>query len=218
MLSFGMAIRRDDLKTTGVLLAGGSATRLGGVDKGLLDLSGQSLLSRAIARIAPQCNELILSANGEAARFSSFSIAVIADTVFGRPGPLGGVLAALDYVALRNDAEWLVSAPVDCPFLPRDLVRHLHRACQSEQTKVAVARSAGVVHPIVALWHVSLRADLRFALIGEDVRKARSFVARHRHAIVDWPDQPIDPFFNVNTRDDLKRAGQIAASGDSNKV
>lgn len=207
-----MATQHGYPTTTGVLLAGGSATRLGGGDKGLMQIGGKSLLRRVIECLGPQCNDLVLNANGDAERFSSFGLAVIADTLPGQPGPLGGILAALDHVALHSNTEWLLSAPADCPFLPCDLASHLHHACRSEQTKVAVAQSARNIHAIIALWHVSLRADLYHALVGEGMRKARSFVSRHRYAVVDWPNQPVDPFFNVNTSDDLNKAAQIVAA------
>ena len=197
--------------TLGVLLAGGAAKRLGGGDKGLRPIAGTSLLVRVLDRLAPQCDRVILSANGEAARFASFGLEVVADDVLGNPGPLGGVLAALDHLALRADAEWLLSAPTDCPFLPTDLVARLHSA--RGDAKIVVASSNGQTHPVVALWHISLRADLYHALVGEDVRKAGAFVGRHPHTVVDWPVHGFDPFFNVNTAGNLAQAEQIVISG-----
>jgi molybdopterin-guanine dinucleotide biosynthesis protein A len=198
-------------RTVGVLLAGGAAKRLGGGDKGLRAIAGTTLLARTVNRVAPQCDDLLLSANGDAARFAAFGILVLPDEVAGNPGPLGGILAALDHLAARADAEWLLSVPVDCPFLPSDLVERLHEA--RGETKIVVVRSDEQIHPVIALWHVSLRADLYHALVGEDVRKAGAFVARHPHAIVDWPVTGVDPFFNVNTPDDLVEAERFVARG-----
>lgn len=193
--------------TVGLLLAGGAAKRMGGGDKGLRDIAGRTLLARAADRLAPQCERLLLNANGDPARFAGLSLEVIADGILQQPGPLGGILAGLDRLADENSAEWLLTAPADCPFLPRDLAERLHDARGS--ATIAIARSSGHVHPIIGLWHVSLRSDLYHALAAEDVRKAAAFVARHPHVIVDWPSTPADPFFNVNTPDDLAEAQRL---------
>jgi len=137
-----------------------------------------------IARVAPRCEELILNANGDPARFASFGLPVVADTVKNFPGPLAGILAALDWVAAsRPDVEFVLSAAADCPFLPRDLVARLHRARAEQNAQLAVAASAGQSHPVIALWSVALREELRHALVAEDVRKIDRWTARYRFAI-----------------------------------
>ena len=199
-------------KTIGVLLAGGLARRMGGGDKSLAMLGGEPLLARAIARIAPQCAQLILNANGDPARFKTFGLPVVADTVPGFAGPLAGVLAALEWVAAnRRDVAWILSAPTDCPFLPRDLTERLHHARRDENAELAVAASGGRAHPVVALWPVALREDLRHALTVEKVHKVGGFTERFSLATVDWPTEPVDPFFNVNTADDLAVAERLAS-------
>jgi molybdopterin-guanine dinucleotide biosynthesis protein A len=102
--------------------------------------------------------------------------------------------------------------PGDCPFLPDDLVERLHQARRQKGASVplACARSGDWRHPVVGLWPLALRADLRKALVDEDLRKIEVWTARHGVAIADWPDQPIDPFFNVNTPEDAERASRIA--------
>ena len=117
-----------------VLLAGGLARRMGGGDKPMRRIGGRTILERVIARLKPQCGELILNANGDPARFAEFGLPVIADTVKDFPGPLAGILAALDWTAAhRPDLPFILSAAADCPFLPRDLVARLDRA-RSETT------------------------------------------------------------------------------------
>jgi molybdopterin-guanine dinucleotide biosynthesis protein A len=198
-------------KTIGVLLAGGLARRMGGGDKSLAMLGGEPLLARAISRLAPQCDELILNANGDPARFKAFGLTVVADTVPGFAGPLAGVLAALDWTAAnRSEVEWVISAPTDCPFLPHDLSARLHRARQDEHAQLAVAASGGRSHPVVALWPVSLRDEIRHALTVEDERKVDRYTARYALATVSWPTDPVDPFFNVNSADDLAAAERLA--------
>jgi molybdopterin-guanine dinucleotide biosynthesis protein A len=198
-------------KMVGVLLAGGLARRMGGGDKPMRPIGGRVILERVITRLKPQCGELILNANGDPARFAGFELPVIADNVQNFPGPLAGILAALDWTAVhRPGASLLFSAAADCPFLPRDLVARLHEALLSENARLAVAASGGRTHPVIALWRVDLRDELRHALVQEDVRSVERWSARYQRAIVSWPTEPLDPFFNANTIDDIAEADRLA--------
>lgn len=196
--------------TLGAILAGGRATRLGGGDKPLRTIGGRSILERVAARLKPQCTALLLNANGDPARFAGLALPVVADTVPGQPGPLGGVLAALDWCTTNHpDIGWLLSAPGDCPFLPDNLAARLYAAAQAHRAPLAIAASNGRSHPVIGLWSLTLREPLRHALTAEDMRKAHDFVARHSAAVVAWPATPLDPFFNVNTADDLAEAERL---------
>jgi len=197
--------------TPGVLLAGGLARRMGGGDKPMRQIGGRTILERVIARLRPQCDTLVLNANGDPARFVSFGLPVIADSVANFPGPLAGILAGLDWAAEnRPDAEWVLSAAADCPFLPRDLVARLQRARIEQNAELAVAASGGQSHPVIGLWSVGLREELRHALVKEDIRKIDRWTARYPLATVTWPTEPVDPFFNANTVNDLAEAARLA--------
>lgn len=197
--------------TPGVLLAGGLARRMGGGDKPMRLIAGRTILERVITRLEPQCDGLVLNANGDPSRFAAFGLPVIADTVKDFPGPLAGVLAALDWTAAnRPGVEFILSAAADCPFLPRDLVARLHRARLEQDAQLAVAASAGQSHPVIGLWNVALRDELRHALVAEDVRKIDRWTARYRLATVTWPTDQLDPFFNANTMDDIAEADRLA--------
>jgi molybdopterin-guanine dinucleotide biosynthesis protein A len=201
----------DAPATPGVLLAGGLARRMGGGDKPMRTIGGRSILDRVIARLAPQCDGLILNANGDPARFAAFGLPVIADTVQDFPGPLAGILAALDWTAAnRPDVGWILSAAADCPFLPRDLVARLQQARIEQDAQLVVAASAGQTHPVIGLWSVALRKELRHALVVEDIRKIDRWTARYRLATVTWSVEPLDPFFNANTMDDIAEAERLA--------
>jgi molybdopterin-guanine dinucleotide biosynthesis protein A len=205
------ATSSDAPPTPGVLLAGGLARRMGGGDKPMRSIGGRTILDRVIARLAPQCDGLILNANGDPARFAAFGLPVIADTVQNFPGPLAGILAALDWTAAnRPDVGWVLSAAADCPFLPRDLLAHLHQARIAQDAQLAVAASAGRTHPVIGLWSVGLREELRHALVKEDIRKIDRWTARYKLATVTWPAEPLDPFFNANTMDDIAEAERLA--------
>jgi molybdopterin-guanine dinucleotide biosynthesis protein A len=195
----------------GVVLAGGLARRMGGGDKPLREIGGQTILARVIARLKPQCEGLLLNANGDPLRFASFGLPVIADGVNDYPGPLAGILAGLDWVAAnRLGAQWILTAPGDCPFLPRDLTVRLRQAVSAEGAELAVAASDGRSHPVIGLWNLTLRDALREALVVEGLHKVESWTGRFRVATVAWPAEPVDPFFNANTVEDLAKAERLA--------
>jgi molybdopterin-guanine dinucleotide biosynthesis protein A len=196
----------------GLVLAGGLARRMGGGDKARIRVGGVTILQRVLERIKPQCAAVILNANGDPARFADAGLTVVPDSVPGFAGPLAGILAGLDWMAAhRPDIADMASVPGDCPFLPTDLVARLAAARATAGTPLACARSGDWRHPVVGLWPVSLREDLRHALVEEDLRKIEIWTARHGIVTVDWPVEPIDPFFNVNTPEDAARAEQMAA-------
>ena len=198
--------------TLGVILAGGLARRMGGGDKPMRRIGGRTILEHVIERLVPQCDGLVLNANGDPVRFAPFGLPVVPDTVEDYPGPLAGVLAALDWTAAnRPGVEWAVSVAGDCPFLPRDLVDRLHRARMAQDAQLAVAASGDQTHPVIGLWRVALRDELRHALVEEDIRKIDRWTARYRLATVSWPAEPVDPFFNANTVEDLAEAERLAA-------
>lgn len=197
----------------GVLLAGGLSRRMGGGDKCLLSLAGRSILDHVIARARPQVEVLILNANGNPARFAGFRLPVVSDVVPGFAGPLAGVLSAMEWLrGERPDYPWLASFATDTPFLPADLVARLLSAVMSEGADLSCASSAGIVHPVFALWPVRLAGDLRRALMDEGVRKVDAWTARYNRAVVDWPADPVDPFFNANAPEDLSRAERLIAA------
>jgi molybdopterin-guanine dinucleotide biosynthesis protein A len=198
--------------TLGLVLAGGLARRMGGGDKPRTMIGGQTILARVIERLKPQCTRLILNANGDPARFADTKLPVIPDNVPDFAGPLAGVLAGLDWAAANAPGiEYIASVPGDCPFLPRDLVSRLHEVRLAENKPLACARSGEWRHPVVALWRVSLRDDLRRALVEEGLRKIEIWTTRHGIALADWPAEPVDPFFNVNTPEDAAAAERLAA-------
>ena len=204
---------RMTVLTHGLVLAGGLARRMGGGDKALIRIGNETILQRTLARLKPQTRGIVLNANGDPARFKAFGLPVVADSVPDFAGPLAGILAGLDWVAAnRPEVEWVASVPGDCPFLPRDLVARLHEARIAENKPLACAHSGDWRHPVVGLWPVGLREDLRHAITVEDLRKIEVWTARHGVALADWPTEPIDPFFNVNTPEDVERATALSLS------
>ena len=201
----------DNAATLGVILAGGHARRMGGGDKTMRTIAGRPILNHVIERLEPQCARLILNANGDPARFAAFGLPVIADDVPDFAGPMAGVLAALDWTALRHPTiEWVVSVAADCPFLPRDLVSRMQAERATVDAELAVAASGDQSHPVIGLWKVSLRDELRHALVVEDCRKIARWTARYKLVTAQWPLAPVDPFFNANTPLDVAEAETLA--------
>ncbi|HYM74302.1 MAG TPA: molybdenum cofactor guanylyltransferase MobA [Stellaceae bacterium] len=204
------------MNIVGVLLAGGLARRMGGGDKPLRTIGGRTILELVIERLRPQVAALVLNANGDPARFAAYGLPVVSDSVPGNPGPLAGVLAGLDWAAEhRPDCPTIVSVATDAPFLPADLVARMAAQVRAESADLACAASGGQAHPVIGLWPVRLRDDLRRALIDEGIRKVDVWTARYRLATVAFADRPVDPFFNANRPEDLDRAAALVAATET---
>lgn len=193
-----------------VILAGGLARRMGGGDKPLKTIAGKTILDRVIDCVRPQASAMALNANGDPARFAQWKLPIVADSIEGFAGPLAGVLAGMDWAA-RNapHAAFILSVAADCPFLPNDLVAKLESAREAADADICVAYSGDQAHPVIALWRIALREDLRRALVDENMRKIDRWTARYKMARADWSAEPIDPFFNANTPEDIAQAERL---------
>jgi molybdenum cofactor guanylyltransferase len=201
---------------TGVLLAGGQSRRMGGGDKGLLQLDGKSMLQHVAERLAPQVSALVLNANGDPGRVAGLGLPVVADPVAGYVGPLAGVLAGMRWsLAHAPEHAFIVTAAGDAPLLPRNLVAKLLAAVEGGGGRIALARSNGALHPVIGLWPVALAADLAEQLRG-GVRKVLDWTDRHGTLGVDFANEridggEIDPFFNANTPQEFKQLRGLLA-------
>jgi len=187
--------------TFGVVLAGGLARRMGGGDKPLRLLGTRPMLDHVIGRISPQCGSLAINANGAPERFAAFGLPVLPDTIADHPGPLAGILAAME----ASPLPWIVTVPGDSPFLPLDLVARLHAAREGAGTPMACAASGGYTHPPIALWPRDLAPALRSAIAAGE-RKIDRWTGQFGVATAQWPCTPYDPFFNANTPEELAEA------------
>lgn len=212
----------------GVILAGGLGRRIGG-DKALIPLNGQPLIAHVRDRLAPQVAALVVNANGDAARLGFLGLPVIADSVPDHPGPLAGVLAGLEHAAAHGYGA-IITVPTDCPFLPVDLAARLAAAIPPDSPSdgpsdglsdgppaIICAASGGRRHPVAALWPVAVAADLRTALVDEGVRRMERAMDRHPVVTVAFADTSPDPFFNINTADDLLTAARWGANHTANR-
>lgn len=194
----------------GLILAGGQARRMGGGDKCLLPLAGKSLLQRTIERAQPQVDHLLLNANGNSLRFARSKLPVIPDLVDGNKGPLAGIHAGLRWIREANpNIEWMVSFASDSPFFPTTMVEDFLKAVQNG-THIVLAQSHQQLHPTFALWHLSLISKIETVLDMEKIPGLQEFVQTQKFVAVDFPLTQYDPFFNINTPQDLFAAEKIA--------
>ena len=201
------------VRPLGVILAGGLARRMGGGDKSLLSLGASSrVLDQVIARLGAQVDQMVLNANGDPARFDEFGLPVVADSLDGFLGPLAGVLAGLDY-AVEHGFDHIVSVAADTPFFPTNLVSALETASKHMDVPIALAATKieggkTVRHPTFGLWPVALRDDLRSAL-QDGLRKVVLWTDQHGAETHVFESGDIDPFFNINTPEDLELANKM---------
>jgi molybdenum cofactor guanylyltransferase len=204
---------------TGTILAGGLSRRMFEAegksgDKGLLSLGTDSMIAHVIARVRPQVGALVLNANGDAGRFASLGLPVVADPIDGFVGPLAGVLAGLRWtIATHPEATHTLTVSSDAPFLPADLAQRLADALADRATAIAIAKSDDGLHPVIGLWPVALADDLEAALRA-GVRKVLAWTDRHgtvpvHFANIDARGATVDPFFNANTPADLDEARRL---------
>jgi molybdopterin-guanine dinucleotide biosynthesis protein A len=186
-------------RITGVVLAGGLGRRMGGVEKGLIELCGRPLLAHVIERLRPQVDELLLNANREIQRYAAFGVPVVGDVIEGCVGPLAGLHAGL----VRATHDLVLSVPCDAPSLPGDLASRLLARMETEDAELAIARSRGRMHPVFCLCRRALVEDLA-GYLDAGGRAVRTWVESRRLAIEDFDDEPA-AFENINTIEDVRR-------------
>ncbi len=193
----------------GVILAGGQARRFGGGDKGQQMIGKQTILANIIAIFDKQLSNIAINANGDKNRFKQYNLPVFADTINGNQGPLAGILSGLEWVNKNHpNANYMITVPTDCPFIPFNLVEKLTDAVKSG-AKMACVKTNDRHHPVIAIWPISLCMELRHAIIENNIRKIDQWTAQYNIAHVGFPTDRFDPFFNINNADDLIKAKQI---------
>jgi molybdopterin-guanine dinucleotide biosynthesis protein A len=205
-----MTLRQSDI--LGVVLAGGEGRRMGFVNKPLMEIGGRTVLSHILERLQPQLGRTVINAK-HPPLYTPYGLDVVPDQIDTHLGPLAGVLAALDWASLNvPKARYVMSLPGDAPFIPLNLVSEMTDAVNNTQGDkdpvLARAVSKKRAHPVVGLWPVAIRADLRDSLFNREIRKIDAFTANYRVVDVTFEGVP-DPFFNINTKDDLALADRI---------
>ena len=200
----------DPDRIAGVVLAGGLSRRMGGVDKALAPLGVTPMIAHVLDRLAAQVDTLAINANGDTSRFERLETPIFADVVSGYAGPLAGIHAAMTWAGSNEGVSHVVTAAADTPFFPEDLVARLRHIATGPDT-IAMARSQSGLHPVFALWPVHLAGELKAWLERTETLRVTDWVREHDVAACDFPlrEDGTDPFFNVNTPDDLAKAETI---------
>lgn len=185
------------IEVTGIVLAGGQGSRMGGVDKGLQPFRGKPMAAHAIERLAPQVDELLINANRNPDAYAQFGHRVIADEIEGFAGPLAGFERGLAHAA----GKLVVTVPCDSPFLPTDLVARLRKALEDAEADLAVAKTGEQAHPVFSLMRREVHASLREFLSGGQ-RKIDRWYSALKVVEVRFDDEA-DAFLNINTRAEL---------------
>lgn len=197
----------------GVILAGGLSRRMEGPEKTLLNLEGKTLIEHVRDKLKLQVDTIILNANGDPERFLNLGLAIQSDTLEGYAGPLAGVLAGMKWTKKHSSSKWIVTAAGDTPFFPDDYVKTMIAKARDTNAHIALASSGGRKHPVFGLWPVDLADELEDFLVKENNRKVMLFVERYNHVLVEFENQTAehDPFFNVNTPNDMEEAQKIVS-------
>ena len=186
-------------KITGLILAGGKASRMGGSDKGLIAFKGQPMVAHVIQRLSPQVDEILINANREIETYQSLGFTVIADEISDFAGPLAGLHAGMK----AAKTEFLLSVPCDSPLLPEDLSQRLMAALELQQADIAVAKTGEQHHPVFCLCRTSLAQDLE-SFLNAGGRKVEGWQKQHAHVEVSFDDNS-SAFSNVNTPEELSK-------------
>lgn len=194
-----MSIEQPHASITAVILAGGRARRMDGADKALLPLAGRPLLAHVIAALRPQVDTLVLNSNRPAAQYASFGLPVIADSLPEQPGPLAGLLSALQ----ASSSELLLSVPCDTPCLPADLVVRMRRALEEKDADVCSVSDGARMHAAIILVRRRVLPALD-AYLAAGHRKVQDWLRAQNLAVADFADQP-DAFSNINTPQELQQ-------------
>ncbi len=187
----------DKSALTGVILAGGRASRMGGTDKGLLRFAGQPLIEHTLAALRPQVGSLLINANRNTARYAQYGYPVIADDHQGYQGPLAGMARCLEMIT----SDYMLALPCDSPYLPADLARRMCISLQAQQAEICTVHNGERLQPVFALIPARLGHSLH-AYLNSGQRKIDQWYARHMLAIADFSDQP-EAFLNINTPEDI---------------
>jgi len=190
-----------------VILAAGRSSRMGSVNKVQAVLAGRSLLNHVIDRLAPQVDQLVI--NGDAGTCGESDYPLVEDALDGFQGPLMGLYSALSSAKSSDklgQATYLMMVPCDGPFIPNNLVAELHQQVLEQDADVACIRYQGFAQPTFSLWHKRVAPAVKEALLVKKYGGFKPLLADLNTAYLDWPEQSVSPFFNINTVDDLAEA------------
>ena len=194
----------------GVILAGGFSRRMSNQNKCFIPLNGKPLFEYVLEKLSPQCDTILINSNEQNERLAAYQFPIVKDSLEGFLGPLAGILSAMEWAKQHKpESKWILTVPVDTPFLPDDLLSKLYQSVQTTHSELACACSLGRTHPVIGLWPISLVDDLRLSLTKEGMRKIDLWTSRYKISQQDFNNDNLDPFFNINCNEDLIEAESL---------
>ncbi len=192
-----------------IILTGGLSKRMGGENKTFKKFNNRIIFDRILNKVESQVGKIIISSNGDKNLFNSYKIVVVADILKGFLGPLAGIHSGFKWL-IDNEikCEWLATIPGDTPFIPDDLIEKLIEKANLGNHKIIIAKSFGKIHPTVGLWHISLYKNLEENII-KGKRKILDWASNHSLKYLEFKGFKYDPFFNINYKEDIKKAEEI---------
>jgi molybdenum cofactor guanylyltransferase len=199
-------------RITAVILAGGRATRMGGQDKGLIEVAGKSIVARIASQLSEQVSKILINANRNQDEYEKLGYPVINDSLSNYQGPLAGMAAAL----AKIDTEWLLTVPCDGPFVAKDYAVRMIQVAEEQSVKLVVASDADRIQPVYALIHIQLLPSMQ-AFLKSGERKIDRWYAQHPYSIVEFRDRE-QMFTNINTPEQLAATEDELKKHNSNRV
>ena len=195
-------------KIAALIMIGGQSRRMGGGNKSFIKFNGKTIFDRVAENITPQIKKIIVNCNDERKELLKYNFTIIKDIKKGYLGPLAGIHSAMNWLNINDfNAEWLITLPGDTPFIPDDLISNFKKKMISDN-KIILAQSGNKIHPVIGAWHLSLFKNLDNEL-NKGVRKILSWASLHKIDYVKYSINKFDPFFNINTKEDIKKALDI---------
>ena len=198
-------------KILGVILAGGLSRRMGGKNKFLKKINNNVIIDLIIERAKKQVDKLIINVNNEIPYLSKFNLSIIPDIVKGYKGPLAGVLSGMSWAKKQSkNIDYIATFACDAPFFPKNLVQNLLSEIKNDNLDIIIPKYNGQKHPVFGIWSVDLIDSLKKYIVEDDLQKVDTWIIKHKFKILDFKNLKYDPFFNINTPEELSKANIIS--------
>jgi len=195
-------------KMIALIMIGGQSKRMGGVNKSFIEFNNKKIFDKILERIKPQIENIIVNCNDEEEKLKKYKIPIIKDIKKGYLGPLAGIHSAMNWITNNHsDIKWLITLPGDTPFIPQNLISSFKNKI-SPKSKIILVQSNFKTHPIIGAWHISLLSSLNSQL-DKGLRKIMTWAKLYPIDYINYPTESYDPFFNINTKEDIIKAIEI---------
>ncbi len=202
---------QNNKKILGLILAGGLSRRMGNKNKFLKKINNNIIIDLIISRAEKQVSYLILNTNDKIPYLSKFKLKEIPDLIKGYHGPLVGILSGMEWARKQKEKiDYLATFSCDAPFFPEDLIQKLLKEITDQNLDIVIPKYKNQKHPVFGLWSLNLIDSLREYILEEKMKKIDTWIFKNNYKIIDFKNKKYDPFFNINTPEDLEKANSIS--------